>query len=252
MPNYEPKSAEAIAAMREGGKILGRILFELGQLVKPGITTKSLDEAAESMMAKFNVIPSFKGYRGYPAVICTNVNEQIVHAIPGNRILHEGDIISIDAGVIHKGYHTDAAITVGVGKISDEAKKFIQSAYDALEKALTVAKQGMRTGDIGFAIQNLVESRGYSIVHDFIGHGIGKNLHEAPEIPNFGKTGKGALFIPNMTICIEPIITMGKRYCDILSDGWTSVTRDGSWAAQVEHTILITENGNEILTLYRE
>lgn len=252
MPIPSIKSDEAISAMRDGGKILGRILFELKNTVKQGITTKSLDFQAETLMAKFNVIPSFKNYKGYPASICTNVNNQVVHGIPDNYVLKQGDIISIDAGLIHKGWHVDAAAATGVGQISDADEKFIKTAYIALEEGIKAAQAGMRTGDIGFAIQQAVMREGYSAVHDFTGHGIGKNLHEPPEVPNFGQKGKGTLLVPGMTICIEPIIAIGKRYCDILSDGWTAVTRDESLAVQVEHTILITPVGPEILTLYTE
>ena len=242
------KSAAEITAMREGGKILARILHETATQVRPGITTKELDLFAENLMKKYDVAPSFKGYNGFPAVLCTSVNEEVVHAIPGKRVLHEGDIISIDGGVIHKGLHSDACVTVGVGKIDDKNRHFIETAYRALESALAELRPGARAGDVGAAIEKFVGSRGYSVTHDFIGHGIGYKLHEPPEIPNYGKRGKGPLFLPNMTICIEPIILMGERYTKTLEDDWTAVSKDGSRACQVEHTILITEDGYEVLT----
>lgn len=248
MPKYTIKTEEEIEKMRRGSKILALILQELKQTVRPGITTKELDTKAEKLMAQFGVLPSFKGYRGYPSVICTNVNEEVVHAIPGDRILQEGDIISIDGGVIFEGFHSDAAITLPVGKVSEDTLAFIRIAEEALVLGIGQAKPGNKTGDIGFVIQRHIESHGYGVVREFVGHGIGRVLHEPPEIPNFGKRGKGLLLVPGMTICIEPIITKGQRFTKILNDGWTAVTRDGSLACQVEHTVLITPNGPEILT----
>lgn len=249
MPAYHIKTQAEIEAMRRAGKILAQILRELCGMTRPGITTKDLDTAAEALMKKINVLPSFKGYRGYPAVICTNVNEVVVHGIPDDRKLKEGDIISIDGGVVVDGFHSDAAITVGVGKISDEARKFIQTTKEALQLGIAQAKPGKKTGDIGFAVQRHMEKHGYSVSRDFVGHGIGRRLHEPPEVPNFGPRGKGALLVPGMTIAIEPIVMTGQRYTKILEDGWTVVTKDGSLGGQEEHTILITPEGNEILTL---
>ena len=244
------KTPDEIAAMREGGHILRQILHELALSVKPGMTTGELNIKAEALISKYNVASSFKGYRGFPAVICTSINEEVVHGIPGKRVINDGDIISIDGGVIHKGFHTDCAVTVLVGKMNPEIKRFVQTAQKALEKAISIIKPGIKTEDIGFVIQQIIESNGYSVVRDFIGHGVGRALHEDPPVPNFGKKGKGTLLVPGMVIAIEPIITMGQRFTDILKDGWTAITRDNSAACQVEHTIAITKNGAEVLTKY--
>jgi len=245
---FDIKTASAIIAMREGGKILAKIVRELAHFAKAGMTTKALDREAERLMTEYDVIPSFKGYRGFPAVICTSVNEEIVHAIPGERVLMDGDLLKIDCGIIHRGLHTDHAVAVLIGTPSPEVRKFSGHVEQAMYKGIEQVKPGNKIGDIGSAVQHYVESQGYSIVRDFIGHGIGKNLHEPPEIPNYGKKGHGPALIPGMTICIEPIVAMGGRYAKTLPDGWTAVTQDGSFACQFEHTILVTENGHEILT----
>lgn len=244
------KTPEEIAAMREGGRILAEILHELAIATKIGMRTEELNLKAETLMAQFDVMPSFKGYRGYPAVICTSINEEVVHAIPGKRELNDGDIISIDCGVIYKGLHTDAAVTVMLGNVPKAVRQFVITVQKSFENALKIIKPGSRIGDIGFTIQTFIESHGYSVVRDFIGHGIGKNLHEAPEVPNVGKMGKGPLLVPGMTIAVEPIITMGQRFVDTLKDDWTAITRDGKPACQIEHTILITPSGCDVLTKY--
>lgn len=241
------KTPDEIEKMREGGKILRTILLALKEKVSPGIKTYELSKYAEELFKKHNVKASFKGYQGYPAPICTAVNEEIVHSIPGNRILHEGDILSIDAGVFHKGLHTDAAITVGVGKIPKKTRKFIETCEEALAKAIQKAGPGVYVSEISGIIQDTVEKKGYSIVKDLIGHGVGRNLHEEPEVPNFRTRGRGPILRPGMTIAIEPIIAMGSGENETLEDGWTIVTRDRSLAVQVEHTIVITETGCEIL-----
>lgn len=246
MPNI--KTDEEIQAMREGGKILAKILHELALHVKSGMATEKLNTKAETMMAEYDVIPSFKGYRGFPTALCTSINEEIVHGIPGKRALKDGDILSIDCGVFYKGLHTDSAVTILVGNVAPDVREFVHAGQRALEKAFDVIRPGVYTGDIGFVIQHYVESHGYSIVRDFLGHGIGRSLHEKPEVPNFGKKGKGALLVPGMTIAIEPIIAMGNRFCKTLGDNWTAVTQDGKAACQIEHTILITPNGFEVLT----
>lgn len=244
------KTPEEISAMRAGGKILAEILHELALATKIGMRTEELNLKAETLMAKFGVAPSFKGYHGFPAVICTSVNEEVVHAIPGKRILNDGDIISIDGGVIHKGFHTDAAVTIMLGNVKPEVRTFVKTVQQAFEKALAVLKPGAHIGDIGFAVQQWIESHGYSVVRDFIGHGVGRNLHEAPEVPNCGKRGNGPALIPGMVIAIEPIIAMGARFVDISQDKWTASTRDGKPACQIEHTIAITPSGYEVLTNY--
>lgn len=244
------KTSEEIEAMREGGRILAEILHELALAAKIGMRTEELNIKAEALMAKFNVAPSFKGYHGFPGVICTSVNEEVVHAIPGKRVLQDGDIISIDGGVIHKGFHTDAAVTIMLGNVKPEVRIFVKTVAQSFEKGLAAIKPGAHIGDIGCAIQQWIESHGYSVVRDFIGHGVGRNLHEEPEVPNFGKKGKGPALIPGMVIAVEPIIAMGARFIDILGDKWTAVTRDSKPACQIEHTIAITSSGYEVLTKY--
>lgn len=244
------KTQEQIAAMREGGKILAEILHELAKTAKIGMQTAELNKKAESLMAHYGALPSFKGYRGYPFSICVNVNEEIVHGMPGEKTLCNGDIISIDCGIFYKGMHTDAAVTILLSDVPAKTREFVNDVQKSLKKAISIIAPGIRVGDIGYAISQHVESRGYSVVREFVGHGIGKSLHEEPEIPNIGKKGKGPLLLPGMTICIEPIIAMGKRFCKTLSDGWTAVTRDSAPACQVEHTILITKNSCEVLTGY--
>lgn len=244
------KTREEITIMREGGKILALILHELAKKIQPGITTEILNKEAENLFTAWKVEPSFKGYHGYPASICTSVNEEIVHAIPGKRLLLEGDIITLDAGVFHKGFHTDAAITVPVGAIKPEIKSFLKTVESSLYKAISLIRPGIKIGDLSEFIQKTVEGKGYSAVHDLTGHGIGKTLHEPPMIPNFGKKNTGLSLVPGMTIAIEPIVNMGQRFMKTLNDGWTIVTRDGSLSCQFEHTIAITTKGAEILTLF--
>lgn len=242
------KDKQELQSMRESGRILGIILHELEKMIAPGITTLELDTKAEAMMKEYKVVPSFKGYHGYPNVICTNINEEVVHGIPGKRILKEGDIITIDCGVIYEGFHSDSAITKGVGTIDDNKKKFIATVEKALKKAIETARPGIRVRQISNVIQNIVEKDGYGVVRELVGHGIGKKLHEDPCVPNFRDEDPGPILQTGMTIAIEPIITMGDYDVKLLKDGWTYVTRDGSLAAQVEHTIAITEKGSEILT----
>lgn len=235
--------------MRRGGKILAEILAMLKTKVRPGITTKELDTYAEEMMKKAGVLPSFKGYHGYPAVLCASVNEEIVHSIPGARTLHEGDIIGLDCGVVVDGMHTDSAITVGVGKISDENARLIRVTERALAMAINMIKPGVTVGDIGNVIQKYVEGQNFSIVHELTGHGVGHKLHEDPFIPNFGKPGHGVAMKPGMTVAIEPIVTAGERFTKTLDDKWTIITKDGSWSAHFEHSLVITPKGCEILTI---
>jgi methionyl aminopeptidase len=242
------KNEQEISYMREGGKILGLILFELGKLVEPGITPIELDQKAEALMKSYGVKPSFKGYHGYRNVICANVNEQVVHGIPNKIPLKEGDIITIDCGVIHQGLHTDAAIAQGVGKIPPEVQKFLMTAEKALKKAIEAVRPGVRIRTISGVIQDIVEKEGYSVVRDLIGHGIGTDLHEDPEVPNFRSDEEGPMLQVGMTIAIEPIITMGGYKVKTLKDGWTIVTVDGSLATQVEHSIVITKKGAEVLS----
>lgn len=242
------KNRQEIAAMREGGKLLGMILHELGKMVAPGITTADLNSKAEQLMKEFGVQASFKGYHGYPATICASINEEVVHGIPGPRKIKEGDIVTIDCGVLHLGFHTDSAITKAAGKTDDKSLLLIATAEKALVKAIETVRPGVRVGAISGIIQDTVEKNGFSVIRDLVGHGIGHKLHEDPQVPNFRDKDPGPILQPGMTIAIEPIIAMGNYEVKILRDGWTFVTRDGSRSAQVEHTLVVTEKGAEILT----
>jgi methionyl aminopeptidase len=242
------KNRQEIAAMREGGKILGLILSELKKMVAPGVTTGQLNDRAEQLMREYRVEPSFKGYRGYPSAICASINEEVVHGIPGPRKLTTGDLVTIDCGVYHKGFHTDSAISCGAGILSPEKDNLIMTAEKALMKAIESVKPGIRIRTISEIIQNTVEKNGYSVVRDLVGHGIGKDIHEDPQIPNFRDKDPGPILQPGMTLAIEPIIALGDYEVKILRDGWTFVTKDGSPSAQVEHTVAVTEKGVEILT----
>jgi|WetSurMetagenome_2_1015567.scaffolds.fasta_scaffold71969_2 methionyl aminopeptidase len=242
------KTPEEIAVMREGGRILGIILKELAEQIVPGISTKHIDDESNRLLKKYGVQPSFKGYNGYPASICTSINDEVVHGIPGKRILKDGDIITLDFGVLHKGFHTDSALTVGVGTIDEEKKRFIDTAEKSLKRAIEKAAPGIRIRDLSARIQGVVEEKGYSVVRDLVGHGIGHELHEDPMVPNFIDKDPGPMLQEGMTIAIEPIITMGGPDVKIKKDGWTFVTADGSLATHTEHTIVITKTGCEILT----
>jgi len=242
------KDKQELQSMREGGKILGLVLHELEKAAIAGITTAELDKIAEEIIHKHGATASFKGYRGYPASICTSVNEQVVHGIPGNYVLRDGNILTIDAGVFYKDLHTDSAITIGIGNIDENKRKFIATAEKALAKAIETVKPGIRVRVISGVIQDIVEKNGYSAIRDLVGHGIGKELHEDPQVPNFRDGDPGPILQAGMTIAIEPIIAMGDYSVKILRDGWTFVTKDGSMSAQVEHTIVVTEKGAEILT----
>lgn len=235
--------------MRQAGRIVAITLAELARRVRPGISTAQLEKWAVEVISKHNAIPSFKGYRGYPRAICVSVNEEVVHGMPSRkRILREGDIVSIDVGVIYRGYHGDAAITVGVDGISEEARRLIEAAKGALEAGIAAARAGNRLGDVCWAIQHYAESRGYNVVREYTGHGIGREMHEDPQVPNFGQPGKGVLLKPGMTFALEPMLTMGTWEVKVLRDGWTVVTRDGALSAHFEHTIAVTDGEPEILT----
>lgn len=247
------KTPSEIASMREGGRRHGRILAKVAELVRPGVSTRELDKAAEKMVRELGDVPAFLGYRPegaatpFPATLCISVNDEVVHGLPGDRILEDGDIVSLDLGVNHEGVFTDAAITVPVGTISHELKNLIETTREALEIGIEAAKPGATTGDVGFAIESYVNKK-YGIVREFSGHGVGREIHESPYVPNYGKPGKGERLVPGMTIAIEPMLNLGGKDVEILDDGWTVVTADGSPSAHFEHTILITETGNEVLT----
>jgi methionyl aminopeptidase len=243
------KSPREIELMREAGRIVALTLAVLAEKAKEGVSTAQLEEWAEEVIRKNKAIPSFKGYRGYPASICVSVNEEVVHGIPSpKRILKEGDVVSIDVGAIYRGYHGDAAITIGIGRITEEAEKLIEVTKGALEAAISVAKAGNRLGDISWAIQSYAEKHGFSVVREYTGHGIGRYMHEEPQVPNVGTPGKGVLLKPGMTLALEPMVVAGSWEVEVLPDGWTVVTKDKSLAAHFEHTIAITDGDAEILT----
>jgi len=242
------KTTEEIKIMAEGGKILAGIMKELEGMVRPGIATKDLDKAAEGLVLSSGGKCSFKNYHGYPACLCASINEEIVHAVPSDRVLKDGDILSLDLGLIWKGYHTDMAITLPVGKISHEAKKLLEAAKKALEIGIKEAKIGSTFGDISFAIQKYVESQGFNVVRELCGHGIGKNLHEDPEILNYGKEGTGSELAEGMVFCLEPMVTAGDWHIKKSKDGFGYQTKDGFLSAHFEHTIAVAPTGCQVLT----
>lgn len=248
MATINLKSKEEIAKMRAGGKIAARVLSQLAAVAKPGVTTKELDILAEKIMAKAGATPSFKGFKGYPAATCISINNEIVHGIPSDRILREGDIIGIDVGVYYQGFHTDTAISIGIGKISHEAQKLIDMTKKSLDMAIAMVKPDIHLGDVQAKIQKTIESAGFAVIRDLAGHGVGRELQEAPLIPNFGKYGKGLILKEGMTLAIEPMVAMGDWPVKILKDNWTVATADGSLSAHFEHTIAVTKDGCEILT----
>ncbi|MDO4329347.1 MAG: type I methionyl aminopeptidase [Lachnospiraceae bacterium] len=244
------KSEREIELMREAGRILARVHEELEKALKPGMSTLDVDKLGEHIIRSYGCIPSFKNYNGYPASICVSVNDEVVHGIPNkHHILREGDIVSLDAGVIYKGYHSDAARTHGIGEISPEAQKLIDVTKQSFFEGIKFAKAGNHLNDISTAIQTYAESFGYGVVRDLVGHGIGSHLHEDPEVPNFSQKRKGILLRPGMTLAIEPMINAGRYDVAWMDDDWTVVTDDGSLSAHYENTILITEGEPEILSL---
>ena len=234
--------------MRQANVAVMEILTELKTMVKPGLNINKLEERAEKLTKDKGGIPAFKGYYGYPSSICVSVNEGIIHGIPDNRILEEGDIVGIDYGILLDGFYGDAAITVPAGEVSSVAMKLMGVAKEALNEGIKIAKAGNRVGDISFAIQSCVEKNGFSVIREFTGHGIGKELHEEPSIPNYGKPGTGIPIEKGMTFALEPMISQGSFEVEILSDGWTAVTKDRSLSAHFEHTIAVTDNEPEILS----
>jgi methionyl aminopeptidase len=242
------KSKVELDLMREAGRIVALTHKELQQAVRPGITTKELDQIADDFIRKQGALPSFKGYHGYPGSICASVNEEIVHGIPGKRVLEEGDVISIDIGANIHGFHGDSAWTWGVGQISETAQKLLDVTEACLFKGLEQARDGNRLTDIGHAVQTYVESHGFSVVREYVGHGIGQQMHEDPSIPNYGPPGRGPILKTGMTLAIEPMVNVGTHKTRTLQDNWTVVTADGTLSAHFEHTVAVTENGPEILT----
>jgi methionyl aminopeptidase len=243
------KTPRELDLMRQAGRIVALTHQELQKYIVPGITTKELDAIAENFISKHDAIPSFKGYNGFRGSICTSVNEELVHGIPGNRTLNHGDIITIDIGVNFGGYHGDSAWTYPVGTIDDESEKLLKVTEESLYIGLQKAKPNEHLTNISHAIQTFVESNGFSIVREYVGHGIGQNLHEEPQVPNYGPPNKGPILKPGMVLAIEPMVNVGARYVKTLEDQWTVVTVDGKRCAHFEHTIAITDEGYEILTI---
>ncbi len=242
------KLPEEIERLKTSNRIVAEILAELKDRVKPGVTTLELDELSEALSRKSRVVPAFKGYHGYPFALCTSVNGEVVHGMPSDRPLVSGDILSLDFGVIYKGYVGDAAITVPVGTVSDTAERLMKVTKEGLYCGIEQAIPGNRLGDISAAVQQHVEAAGFSVVRDYVGHGIGRNMHEDPQIPNYGVRGRGILLRPGMVFAIEPMVNEGNYEVKVLPNGWTVVTEDGKLSAHFEHSVAITENGPEILS----
>jgi methionyl aminopeptidase len=243
------KTPEQIAHMRVAGLVVGQTLEMLRAAIAPGVTPRDLDALAEAAIRRAGAVPSFKGYHGFPATICVSVNEEIVHGIPGDRELRNGDVVSVDCGAIVDGWHGDAAITVGVGEVAEEVRALITVCEGALAAGLAAVQPGGHLGDIGYAVSTFVAAAGsYGVVREYTGHGIGTEMHQEPEVPNTGVRGRGPLLEPGVVLAVEPMVTLGGRATRELADGWTVVTRDGSPAAHFEHTIALTEAGGWVLT----
>ena len=243
------RSQVEIDKLRRVNQLVGEILSELRTMVAPGISTAEIDRVAEARVRAAGAEPAFKGYHGYPNTICASVNEQVVHGIPSSRALEEGEILSLDMGARLDGYFGDSAVTVAVGRVPAEAVELLKVTEEALFHGIDAVKPGARVSDIGAAVQQHVEAYGYSVVREFVGHGIGTSLHEEPQIANYGPGGRGPRLAEGMVLAIEPMVNIGKPAVKVLSDGWTAVTRDGSLSAHFEHTVVVTKDGREILTL---
>ena len=243
------RSADELAAMRRAGRVVAEMHHDIRAALRPGVTTADLDRIGRAVLERRGAQSNFLNYHGYPAVICASVNEVVIHGIPGGRVLAEGDLISIDCGAIVDGWHGDAAFTAGVGQLSGDAARLLATADAALDAAIACMVPDGHLGDIGHAVESLVLAAGYDVVHDYCGHGIGRAMHERPDVRNFGDRGSGTRLRPGNVLAIEPMIVAGTDEVDTLDDGWTVVTVDGSWSAHVEHTVVVTDNGPEILTL---
>jgi methionyl aminopeptidase len=243
------RSATELERLRDAGRLVGEVLTELKSKVVPGVTTAELDELAEGRITRAGGTPAFKGYHGYPATICASINEEVIHGIPsGRRMLQEGDIISIDVGAALDGYYSDSAITLPVGQVSEEAATLLRVTEEALYKAIEQARPGGRVSDLGHAVQKHVEAYGFSVVREFVGHGIGQRMHEEPQVPNYGEPGRGPRLAEGMVLAIEPMVNAGKASVKVLADGWTAVTRDKRLSAHFEHTVAVTAGEPWILT----
>ena len=245
------KSAEEIEIIRESADILGRAHAEVAKLIKPGVKTRDLDRVAEEFIASKGAKASFKGYNGFPATLCISVNEVVVHGFPGEYVLKSGDIISVDCGVYHRGFHSDSAYTYAVGEVSPEVRKLLTETEKSLYLGIEQAKVGNRLGDIGYAVQQHVEQFGFSVVRELVGHGIGKHLHESPEVANYGKRGSGMKLKEGLVLAIEPMVNLGKKFIHQEADGWTIRTKDNQPSAHFEHTVAVTKDGPEILTTHK-
>lgn len=243
------KSKTEVEKMKSAGQIVARVLKELSGMVEPGITTRDLDNEAEKIIRDAGAYPTFKGYHGYPASICASINDEVVHGIPSNRKLREGDIIGIDCGATYQGYVGDSAVTVPVGNVSDKVKRLMETTRESLFKAIEQCRVGNRLGDVCNAVQAFVEPLGYSVVRNYCGHGIGRAMHEEPQVPNYGRPGTGPVLREGWVLAIEPMINLGRHDVKVLSDGWTVITMDGQPSAHFEHTVAITQDGPQILTL---
>lgn len=249
MSEVEIKTPDEIALMREAGRIVCEILDELEKAVAPGVTTWELDQLSEDLIYKKGAKPAFKGYQKFPCCLCASINEEVVHGIPSKkRKLAEGDLMKLDFGVVYKGYYGDSARTVPVGKVTPQAQALVDATRESLYQGIAAMRAGNRIGDIGHAVQTCVEKRGFSVVQDFVGHGIGKKLHEHPQVPNYGKPGMGMKLRPGMVLAIEPMVNAGTHKVEVLDDDWTAVTLDRKLSAHFEHTVAITEDGPQILT----
>ncbi len=246
------KAPWEIELIRKSCRVVAEILAELKGRVRPGITTRELDRVAEEMLRARGATAAFKGYRGYPCALCTSVNEVVVHGIPSTRVLREGDIIGLDFGAVVEGYYGDAAVTVPVGGVSEEAARLMRVTEESLWRGIAAAQEGTRLSDISHAVQSHAEGHGYSVVRVFVGHGVGRALHEEPQVPNYGSPGHGPLLKCGMVLAIEPMVNRGSPEVTILQDKWTAVSRDGSLSAHFEHTIALTEKGTEVLTALTE
>jgi methionyl aminopeptidase len=243
------KTSQEVEKMRRSGQIVRQVLEHVRGVVKPGATTLDLENAAVAKMEELGAQPAFKGYHGFPCVLCTSVNEQVVHGIPSaDRVLRDGDIVSVDCGVVIDGFYGDSAITIPVGKIGGKAQRLLDVTQASLARAIEVVKPGATLGDVGAAVQEVVEGEGFSVVREFVGHGIGTRMHEDPQIPNFGQRGKGIKLRSGMVLAIEPMVNAGKEGVRVLKDGWTAVTEDGSLSAHFEHTVAVTAEGAAVLT----
>lgn len=243
------KTKQEIFAMRKSGKVTAAVLALVAELAKPGITTGELDRKAEDLIRSMGAEPAFKGYMGYPNTLCTSVNDEVIHGMPGSRVLAEGDILSVDTGAVLDGFYSDAAVTVPIGKVSEEASRLIEATKKCLELGIMAAKAGLRLGDIGNAVQKEAESSGFSVVREYVGHGIGSKMHEPPNVPNYGEAGTGMKLTAGMTLAIEPMVNQGSHEVMVDGDGWTVRTKDGKLSAHFEHTVAITDEGIILLTM---